>query len=84
MKLTQPTQDGPKWLLELRKLLADNNISITTFADEIGIRRETVSRWFSGEEPPNPTRNTIDAILRFCRRFDASWTYDRLFRTEAA
>jgi transcriptional regulator with XRE-family HTH domain len=84
MNIKPGTQDKPKRLLELRKLLEANGVSYTTFGDGIGIRRETVSRWLNGEEPPNPTRETIDAILAFCRRFDPSWTYERLFETEAA
>jgi transcriptional regulator with XRE-family HTH domain len=59
---TLPTR--PPWLsgAELRRLLRlayDREPAVQTFADALGVRRETVGRWLAGRNAP-----TADAQLR--------------------
>jgi transcriptional regulator with XRE-family HTH domain len=67
----------------LKGLLADHRMSQTQFAEAISVRRETVSRWFTGETSFNPDKTTIDLILAVAKTFDPTIDYDQLFGESA-
>lgn len=64
-------------MIELKVFLVRNGLNQTVLAEGIGVTTAAVSQWFSGAN--NPSKETIDAILSFCRQYDPAVTYEDLF-----
>ena len=68
----------------LKEFLVKYEITQAALAEAVGVTQPAVTFIIRGEN--NPSKATIDAILRFCRCFDPAVTYEQLFgeATEAA
>lgn len=54
----------------IRKICMDNGLSQDQFADKLGVSRQAVSKWESGQNTPD-----ISNIIRICELFGTSCDY---------
>ena len=67
------------WPLKVKQVLDDAGVYYSKFAEFVGVRRETVSRWWSDPESANTDLKTANRIVTFCQRHDSSVTHESLF-----
>ena len=61
----------------LKGFLVKHGITQAALAEAVGVSQPAVTFIVQGEN--NPSKTTIDAILRFCRTLDPEVTYELLF-----
>lgn len=64
-------------MTDLKSFIETNQISQRELAEGVGISAAGVSWILSGKN--NPSKESIDAILTFCRKHDPDVTYEDLF-----
>ena len=69
-------------MVELRVFLVRHNLRQEDLAEAVGLSRVAISNIINGKS--QPTRGTINLVLRYCRQFDPAITYEVLFGSREA
>jgi len=68
-------------LIELKVFLVRQGLTQENLAEGCGKSVVTISGLINGKV--GPRKDTIDAVLEFCRKYDPSVTYEQLFGADA-